>query len=69
VGGHSVQLVSIFTSTGGVRKAQIDVDGTVYTVAPGQSFDGNFELVSISGSCANLVYGDQTFQLCTAGGK
>ncbi len=70
IGGHVVQLDDVFVSTSGVKKAQIEVDGTVYTVAVGQTFDDNFMLVSFVGDpCTNLVFGDQPFQLCTAGGK
>lgn len=70
VGGHSVLLDDVFVSQSGVRKAQVDVDGTVYTVAAGESFDDNFKLVSFpSDSCAHFVYGDTGFTLCEAGGK
>jgi hypothetical protein len=70
IGGHVVQLDDVFVSTSGVKKAQIEVDGTVYTVTAGQTFDDNFMLVSFVGDpCTNLVFGDQPFQLCTAGGK
>jgi hypothetical protein len=70
IGGHSVLLDDIFVAQGGVRKAQVEVDGTVYTVAAGERFDGNFELVSFpSRSCAHFVFGDEGFTLCEAGGK
>ncbi len=70
IGGHSVLLDDIFVSDGGVRKAQVEVDGTVYTVAAGQSFDDNFKLVSFpSADCAHFVFGDEGFTLCTSGGK
>ena len=70
IGGHSVLLDDIFVAQGGVRKAQVEVDGTVYTVAAGQSFDDNFMLVSFpNASCAHFVFGDEGFTLCTSGGK
>ncbi len=70
VGGHSVLLDDVFVSQSGVRKAQVDVDGTVYTVAAGESFDDNFKLVSFpSDTCAHFVFGDTGFTLCEAGGK
>jgi hypothetical protein len=70
IGGHSVLLDDIFEAQGGVRKAQVEVDGTVYTVAAGERFDDNFELVSFpSRSCAHFVFGDEGFTLCEAGGK
>jgi hypothetical protein len=64
VGGHVVVLDNIST-VNGQKRAQVEVDGTVYTVAPGHDFDGNFRLVSISGSCGHFLFGDQTFTLCT----
>lgn len=70
VSGHTVQLDDIFRASDGTKKAQVEVDGTVYTVAPGQTFAGNFKLVSFSGDpCGNFVFGDSPFQLCEAGGK
>lgn len=63
IGGHSVLLDDIFTANG-VKKAQVEVDGVVYTVAVGQTFAGNFKLTSISGSCASFLFGDQSFRLC-----
>ena len=63
VGGHTVVLLDIFQ---GGTKAQVEVDGTVFTVSEGETFDGNFRLVSISGSCARFVFGDEGFTLCTS---
>ncbi|HZP89720.1 MAG TPA: hypothetical protein VFC04_01845 [Actinomycetota bacterium] len=61
IGGHTVVLDDIFA---GGTKAQVEVDGTVYTVKEGETFDDNFKLVSISGSCARFLFGDQSFTLC-----
>jgi hypothetical protein len=58
-----VTLLGIFTKDG-TQKAQISVDGTTYVVAPGSDFDGNFRLVSITGGCAHILYGDQSLELC-----
>ncbi|MFB3737409.1 MAG: hypothetical protein ACE14W_00410 [Candidatus Velamenicoccus archaeovorus] len=62
VGGHTVVLLDVFA---GGTKAQVEVDGKVYTVSEGQTFAGSFELVSISGECARLLFGDEAFTLCT----
>ncbi|HZD80096.1 MAG TPA: hypothetical protein VE646_08650, partial [Actinomycetota bacterium] len=62
IGAHTLVLLDVF---GGGTKAQVEVDGKVYTVAEGQTFDGNFKLVSISGQCARFLYGDEPFSLCT----
>ena len=63
VGGHSVRLVGVFLDKGSPR-AQVEVDGTVYTVAEGEVFAENFELVSASGECATMLFGDDQFTLC-----
>lgn len=63
VGGRRVRLIDTFRADGELR-ARIQVDGTVYTVGEGDRFAENFEVVSISGSCASLLYGDDQFSLC-----
>jgi hypothetical protein len=69
VGGKTIVLIDIFSS-GGEEQAQVEVDGTVYTVSEGESFDSNnYELVSISGTCADFLYGDQSFTLCETANK
>jgi hypothetical protein len=68
VGGKTVVLLDIFIQ-GGEEMAQVEVDGTVYTVGEGDSFDDNYRLVSITGSCADFLYGDQSFTLCEAQNK
>lgn len=66
VDGHTVVLLDIFTRNG-VQKAQVEVDGTVYTVDVGESFDDGFRLTSISGDCADFVSGDgEDFTLCVS---
>jgi hypothetical protein len=45
--------------------AQVEVDGTVYNVAEGDSFaGGTFTLRDVAGNCATFLYGDQSFTLC-----
>jgi hypothetical protein len=61
IDGHTVVLLDVFDHG---TKAQIEVDGTVYTVDEGSRFAQNFRLTSISGSCATVVYGDESFTLC-----
>lgn len=63
VGGHRVRLVDTFRA-GGEDRARVQVDGTVYTVSEGDRFADNFQLVSISGSCASMLFGDDQFSLC-----
>jgi hypothetical protein len=61
-----VVLVDIFSSG---TKAQVEVDGTVYTVSKGGTFATTFKLVSISGTCASFLNGDQSFTLCETANK
>jgi len=61
IGGHDVKLHSI-AGTG--KKLDVSVDGKVYTVEPGATFDDNFKLVKIDGKCAKFLFGDQSFELC-----
>jgi hypothetical protein len=62
-GGHTVRLQNVFVE-GGEERAQVQVDGTVYTVSEGERFADSFELVSVDGSCATMLFGDDEFTLC-----
>ena len=68
IGGHTVVLIDIFTS-GGANKAQVEVDGTVYTGGVGDSFSDNFMLESIDDGCADFLFGDDPFTLCESANK
>jgi hypothetical protein len=61
IGGHDVKLVSV---AGNAKRLDVQVDGKVYTVEPGATFDDNFKLVKIDGKCATFLFGDQSFELC-----
>lgn len=61
IGGHDVKLISV---AGGGTKLDVTVDGKLYTVEPGATFDDNFKLVKIDGKCATFLFGDQSFELC-----
>jgi hypothetical protein len=61
IGGHTVTLLEV---AGNERSAEVKVDGRVYTVEPGATFDDNFKLVRIDGRCAKFLFGDQGFELC-----
>lgn len=63
IDGRTVRLVDVFTVKG-EQRAQIQVDGTVYTVDEGERFAENFELLDISGQCASILYGDDQFTIC-----
>jgi hypothetical protein len=68
VGGKTVVLDSIFTMNGS-QEAQVEVNGTVYTVAPGGTFATSYSLTSINGSCADFKYKTTTFTLCATANK
>ena len=69
IGGHTVVLLDVFQRNGKTR-AQVEVDGTVYNVAEGGTFDaGQFEFRSASGNCATFLYGDESFTLCATSSK
>jgi hypothetical protein len=61
IGGHDVKLISV---AGGGTELDVTVDGKLYTVEPGATFDDNFKLVKIDGKCATFLFGDQSFELC-----
>ena len=63
IGDHRVKVIDVYVQ-GGNDRAQIQVDGTVYTVDEGEQFADNFELVSASGRCATILFGDDEFTLC-----
>jgi hypothetical protein len=63
IGGHRVRLIDTFRR-GGEDQARVQVDGTVYTVGEGDRFAENFEILSISGQCASMLFGDDQFSLC-----
>ena len=63
VAGHSVKLVDVFDDDGELR-AQVQVDSTVYTVSEDEVFADNFQVLSISGECASMLFGDDQFTLC-----
>ena len=58
-------LLDTFT-VNGVDTIQVEVDGTVYNVAEGDTFGPGdaFKLLSVSGNCSAMLFGDQSFTLC-----
>jgi hypothetical protein len=63
LGGHDVVLLDTFRRHG-TDMAQVEVDATVYTVAEGATFaQGQFELRSVSGNFATILFGDESVTL------
>ena len=59
-----VALLNVYQS-GGRTVADVRVNGTVFRgLAPGQTFDTNFKVVSLQGNCGSFLFGDEQFQLC-----
>ncbi|MGH2752937.1 MAG: hypothetical protein ACRDLB_00745, partial [Actinomycetota bacterium] len=63
VEGKIVKLVDV-SEPGDGRTAEVQVDGATYTVAEEEIFAENFKLLSISGDCASMLFGDDQFTLC-----
>jgi hypothetical protein len=60
--GRVVTLIGIRDD--GEPRAAIQVDTTVYDVGVGDRFAEYFQVRSIEGGCANLLYGDDGFRVC-----
>jgi hypothetical protein len=45
--------------------AQVTVNTNPYTVAEGERFAQSFQLVAVSGNCANFLYVEESFTLCS----
>lgn len=63
-GTTQVALVGI-VEISGKPAARTAVNGQPYTSAVGQIFDTDYQVQSISGSCATYLYGDAQFALCS----
>jgi hypothetical protein len=60
---NRVTLVDIFRRSGHLI-ATVQVNGKSYTVEPGDQFDGNFQLISLTSRCGVFAFGDERFTLC-----
>ena len=59
-----VALLDVYMNAG-VQTARIRVGNQEYTATAGQTFAGNYKLVSFSSAtCVNLLYADSPFSLC-----
>jgi hypothetical protein len=63
VAEQKVTLLDIVTKSG-AREAAVEVDGTRYTVAEGESFAGGYRAVDIGSSCATFESDTSPFTLC-----
>jgi hypothetical protein len=60
--GGRGNLVGLSSASG--TEAQVDVNGDVHSVAEGDVFAENFKLLSVSGDCASMLFGDDQFTIC-----
>lgn len=60
--GKRVTLLEVRQETGG-RVAVVEVDGQTYTVGVGDTFAGDFKVVSLSDNGGVFTYGDSAFTL------
>lgn len=61
--GRRIRLIDVFERRR-IPRAQIEVDGTVFTVREGEAFAASFQLLTVSGDCVSLLFGDDQFSLC-----
>lgn len=62
-GGKMVTVIDVIDAD----TVQVEVDGDAFTVDEGEQFAENFEVASVSGSCARFLFGDESFTLCKGG--
>jgi hypothetical protein len=59
VGGKRFDLIDV-----GAETVQVEVDGDPMNLREGQTFREHYRLVSVAGTCARFLFGDQGFTLC-----
>jgi hypothetical protein len=62
-GGKRFEVVNVVDAD----TVQVEVEGDAFTVDEGERFARNFEVASVSGSCARFLFGDESFTLCKGG--
>ena len=61
--GTTVTLLEI-RDVDGTLRATVQVNGVTYDVGEGDTFAGNFMVVSLDTDCGVFLYGDNAFELC-----
>ncbi|HVL88604.1 MAG TPA: hypothetical protein VM841_00065 [Actinomycetota bacterium] len=61
--GTRVELMDIFMQEG-TRFASVKVGGEIHHVKEGDTFAGNYRVVSLTDECGTFVLGDERFTLC-----
>lgn len=62
-GGTTVSLVSVTTLSDGTRQAIVRVSGVDYTVQPGDTFAGAYQVVTLTDDGGTFLFGDSPFTL------
>ena len=62
-GGKRFEVVDVVDAD----TVKVEVEGDAFTVDEGERFAQNFEVASVSGSCARFLFGDESFTLCKGG--
>ena len=62
-GGKMVTVLDVVDAD----TVQVEVEGDAFTVNEGEQFAQNFEVASVSGTCARFLFGDESFTLCKGG--
>ena len=62
--GRRIALVDVYVDDTGATKVQTRVDGTVHTTVSGEVFATTLQVVSVDGTCAQYLNGDERFTLC-----
>lgn len=62
-GGTTVSLVSVTTLSDGTRQAVVRVSGVDYTVQPGDTFAGAYQVVTLTDDGGTFLFGDSPFTL------
>ena len=61
--GTPVSLISVTTLGDGTRQAVVRVSGTDYTVGPGETFAGSYQVVTLTDTGGTFLFGDSPFAL------
>ena len=61
--GTTVSLISVTTLGDGTRQAVVRVAGTDYTVGPGETFAGSYQVVTLTDTGGTFLFGDSPFTL------
>ena len=62
-GGKMVEVVDVVDAD----TVEVVVEGEGFRVDEGQTFARNYEVASVSGTCARFLFGDESFTLCKGG--